>query len=1025
MNIIYIVKNKIVYISMLVLMVWTGIHAQEQYKDEMRATWVATVANIDWPKSADRGNQEAQKADLIAMLDLYQELNFNAIFLQVRTECDAFYQSAYEPWSRYLSTFQGDDPGYDPLQFALEEGHKRGIEVHAWINPYRLNASAYAEDSYYHSTHIYKEHPEWAIVYPSSGKNILNPGLPEVISYIGSVVRDILENYQVDGVHLDDYFYAYGGTDNALDQAAYDLYGAGMTRGDWRRDNVNRMIDTVYRVIQEVNPSVRFGVSPFGIYRPGVPPGIAGMDAYTTIYCDPLAWLKDGTVDYLTPQLYWPTGGAQDFETLANWWSETLSEHDRHFYPGQGTYRLPVSPGLKSAPSDKNQLHESKWYMDLDLSQMESGLLKGTSDPVSEWTLGEIGKQIDIVRSLHAKNGLGSVFFSAKDFTRVNGLADYLKDNKYTHPTLAPEMWWKPDDTPTTPQNLRTEIISDEYFLSWDFSHSGNERIAVYVSDTETEASAIIQTPSNLQQITFANSLPLSDLVISASSSIVATAVSATGRESAPLFALPLDVDIPLVELLAPSEADTVAQDALLSWSSELSVPEYQVQIASNISFSNVLYTSGWTSGQELSLDSVDLAGETNYFWRVRAKTDVTGPYAGARLMYTGFPEIPTYLTPGNLSQNVSTTPTFAWEASETTEEIHVQISRSSSFLPIDLEESLPAAGGSGKLSAELDKESWYYVRLAGSNDFGTSEYGSYVSFQTTAGEIPEVTLLAPADQLTVSSEDYLEWETSANQGTITYQLEIGADAEFKGIYFRTEWISESEFKVEDMGIEGKRTYFWRVKGKSEFGESEYSDSRSFTAGYPTRPKITEPAHLSEGVNARPVLGWIVDADADSIYVEFSTFSDFSSLRHSQTMLAATGPAQISGSLKGYTWYYCRIKAINSYGRSVYSAVRYFKTGLGTALDSEVTGNSLLKVFPTPFTKGRLQISYPARSASPMHLQILDQLGREIYHEITEEPLKQSLVDKHIEYERFPGPGLYLISISQDSQREVQTIVVF
>lgn len=233
----------------------------------------------------------------------------------------------------------------------------------------------------------------------------MNPGNPSVTNYIVDVVLDVVKNYDVDGIHFDDYFYAYGGTPDELDQTEFDLYAAGMDRGDWRRNNVNQMIDSVSKAIMAEKPWIKFGVSPFGIYKNGVPSGIVGMDAYSEIYCDPLTWIEEGSVDYITPQLYWPTGGAQDFETLTEWWSGECKKNNRHFYAGQGAYRL---PDPVKATRESVDVHELKYYFD-NASMLEIGG-KGTDDPVATWTVDEIGNQIDIIRANKLNNALGSVF---------------------------------------------------------------------------------------------------------------------------------------------------------------------------------------------------------------------------------------------------------------------------------------------------------------------------------------------------------------------------------------------------------------------------------------------------------------------------------------------------------------------------------------------------------------------------------------------------------------------------------------
>jgi len=297
-------------------------------KDEIRAVWLATVLGLDWPYGLYDTAQ--QKREFIRLIEIVKSAGINVVFFQVRTECDALYRSSYEPWSRYLTGQQGRDPGYDPLDFAIKVCHDRNIELHVWLNPYRINASKQDGFGYYAPNHIYRRHPEWALEYPSGAK-ILNPGLPQVQRYIQQIVGDIIARYDVDGVHFDDYFYAYEGTPDHLDWDTYQQYGQGYaTIGDFRRASVNAMVRMVMDTILALKPHVRFGISPFGIYGNGMnPPGIVGLDAYNVIYCDPLAWLRQGSVDYINPQLYWLIGGQQDFSKLLPWWAH-------HTYPWSG-----------------------------------------------------------------------------------------------------------------------------------------------------------------------------------------------------------------------------------------------------------------------------------------------------------------------------------------------------------------------------------------------------------------------------------------------------------------------------------------------------------------------------------------------------------------------------------------------------------------------------------------------------------------------------------------------------------------
>jgi uncharacterized lipoprotein YddW (UPF0748 family) len=312
---------------------------------EFRAVWVATVANIDWPSKPGLSTWDQQR-ELIAILDRAESLKMNAVIFQVRPGADALYASPYEPWARFLTGRQGraPEPPWDPLAFAVEQAHKRGLELHAWFNPYR---AAYARDSQPARTHISKTNPSLVRSY---GTFLwMDPGDPEVRRRSLRAIVDVVKRYDVDGVHIDDYFYPYPETDASgrkidfPDSATYARYrktGGKLAKDDWRRENVNQFVKALYEDVHAANPRVRVGVSPFGIWRPGNPASVKGFDAYAEIYADSRKWLRNGWADYFVPQLYWPIAAKeQSYPVLYDWW---LSENpkNRHLWPGLATYRI-------------------------------------------------------------------------------------------------------------------------------------------------------------------------------------------------------------------------------------------------------------------------------------------------------------------------------------------------------------------------------------------------------------------------------------------------------------------------------------------------------------------------------------------------------------------------------------------------------------------------------------------------------------------------------------------------------------
>ncbi|MBL9105245.1 MAG: family 10 glycosylhydrolase [Myxococcales bacterium] len=378
---------------------------------EFRAVWVATVGNINFP-GAQEVDPAGQIAELTGILDATASAGFNAVVFQVRPEGDALYASTLEPWSRYLTGTQGTDPGYDPLASAIELAHARGLELHAWFNPYRAKANKGSTAAANHMSEVY---PQYAYEYEPA--LWMDPGAAPVQDLLDAVIADVVKRYDVDGIHFDDYFYPYPNGNPFPDGATYQAYvdgGGALDKGDWRRDNVNRMVARVYATVTAIDPMVRFGISPFGIYRPGMPPGIEGLDQYAEIYADPLQWMQAGTVDYLAPQLYWPsTQEPQAYGALIAWWSANASG-GRHIFAGNYLSKL------------------------------------GSSDA---WTLDEFRAQITLSRSFAAQGSRGNIYFHVGPIlTNQNGVADVLRAEFYATPALTPPMAAQAGATVEPPQ---------------------------------------------------------------------------------------------------------------------------------------------------------------------------------------------------------------------------------------------------------------------------------------------------------------------------------------------------------------------------------------------------------------------------------------------------------------------------------------------------------------------------------------------------------------------------------------------
>jgi uncharacterized lipoprotein YddW (UPF0748 family) len=388
---------------------------------EFRAAWVATVTNIDWPSKPGLSTWQ-QQAEIIAILNRAVELGLNALIVQVRTTADALYPSQSEPWSQYLSGAQGEPPFpyYDPLKLWIEEGHKRGLEIHAWFNPYRARfANSKATLS---SMHLGRARPQLVKEY---GPYLwLDPGDPEAAEHSLRVFMDVVERYDIDGIHIDDYFYPYPvknpngeGELDFPDEDSWKRYqesGGKRGRADWRRQNVNTLVEAIYTGVKKRKKHVKFGISPFGLGRPGSAPGIKGFDQFEKLYADAALWLQKGWCDYFTPQLYWPVEQkGQEFPVLLDYWISENKEK-RHLWPGLFTSRV--------------------------------------IDGRRKWAPKTVLDQIEVTRA-RAEKASGHVHFSMKALMQpADGLTDTLGKRTYTRKALVPPSPWLDDRAPRLPQ---------------------------------------------------------------------------------------------------------------------------------------------------------------------------------------------------------------------------------------------------------------------------------------------------------------------------------------------------------------------------------------------------------------------------------------------------------------------------------------------------------------------------------------------------------------------------------------------
>jgi uncharacterized lipoprotein YddW (UPF0748 family) len=494
-------KTTLIIVALLVSL---ALSARNYPKREMRAVWIATVANIDWPSKPGL-SVNMQKEEMIELLDLAKEYHLNTVIFQVRPATDAFFPSDMEPWSQWLTGEQGKapDPFYDPLQFAIDECRKRGLELHLWLNPYRAvvdTAKASIAEN-----HPINQHPEWFVTYGKA--RYFNPGLPETRNHVAAVVADLLRRYDVDALHFDDYFYPYRIAGQEFpDQDAFEKYPRGFSpdqKEDWRRDNVDLIIKQLHDTIKAVRPTVAFGISPFGVWRnqsddPRGSATKAGQTNYDDLYANILRWQQEGWIDYVTPQLYWHIGKeVADYAILADWWSKNAL--GCRLYIGQAFYRI------------NRKAKDRQWRSSR-----------------------QIIKQIQLNRTI--PNIDGSMFFSAKSL-RSNPLKlkEKLLRGPFRYEALPPVNQRVQQITSGVPQNTQMEVKDNTIYLSWN---PGRNNRAFVIYKFRKGKPANTENPENILVVTGEHQC---NIEISRETNpdkyyFVISALSPTNMESVPQF---------------------------------------------------------------------------------------------------------------------------------------------------------------------------------------------------------------------------------------------------------------------------------------------------------------------------------------------------------------------------------------------------------------------------------------------------------------------------------------------------------
>lgn len=806
--------KKFILISFVFLLHLNGNTAENTPRRETRATWLATVWGLDWPygnySTGQPSQISTQKAILTNLLDNLQATSINTVLFQVRSRADAMYESSFEPWSQDVSGTRGTSPGYDPLKFAIEEAHKRGMELHAWINPYRFESAA---GSFAGKPGDYSSsNPDWVLTVNNA--TILDPGNPEVQTRIKDIIAEIVTKYDIDGVVFDDYFYIGGIT--TQDSKSASLYKPNnMSLADWRRENVNTLIADVNTLIKSIKPHLLFGVSPRGTWtndkavaeKYGVTLPVTnrnGSDAYNEIYCDALAWIKANTVDYISPQIYWATNSNWSYTVLAKWWSEVANKFESQMYASQYLSEIivPRNSAKKKTIKINNQDVPTSGLSNLEymmlLSSKNKKNTKESTIPSSDFIT-----QINNNRDFDMNGAPGSIFYSSK-FLNYPTIRSLFLNNVFQNKSLRPSMW-RPFTEETYPTNLRIE--GNE--LKWDYT-SDNVRYTVYAIPNDiVNNTGNFTALTHLEAVTYTRSYTISALKPTSSYTYAVAVLDRFGNEFTPIILGKNITTENQVTLLAPANGTNSVAPFNFTWQAIDGAEYYVFELAEDASFQNIKYKREIFENKLSTTNMSFLKTHIDYFWRVRAIKANTHIATSATSKFQA--EIFSITAPNN-DATVSATPTVKWTKSTDADSYLVEIASLNSFTESSIVHSSEKLANPTTEYTVPDKKliygQIYYIRVKAISD--SSETISNVVKVTIEDQIPPIPIiLSPENNSTINTNNLkITWQESPFASGFRVELSESEDFPLPVLIKTTNaYIYETTYENLNAG-----TYYFKIR---------------------------------------------------------------------------------------------------------------------------------------------------------------------------------------------------------------------